>query len=303
MEMTTMTVAMAWTRKLSEQTEELVFISDSRYSSGDQNFDVCPKILTLPRSDCAICFEGYTGHALPMMLQVSEAIGSFDRATRRSLDIAPLKSHIIKVFNSMSEDIVKSLKVPNNEDPTPEASFLFGGYSWIKKTFELWEIFYQKSQNCFEERPARWLTYLPSYKKYALWSVKSPEALGRFAFIGDQGNAAYLSLTERLLSAGGNPHKLNWEPFEVVRDMLRDGSHSETIGGAPQVVKVYQYMRADPLGVFWPQKKQGSVTLKGRKCLGYERLARRILDPDTLQTELWKVPDYIIEEDTLPDNE
>ena len=131
-----MTVAMAWTRRLTEQTEELVFVADSRYRGGDQNFDVCPKILTLPRSDCAICFAGDTGHALPMMLQVSEAIGSFDRATRRSQDIAPLKSHIIKICDSMSEDLVKSLNVRNSEDPTPGASFLFGGYSWINKAFD-----------------------------------------------------------------------------------------------------------------------------------------------------------------------
>jgi hypothetical protein len=285
-----MTVAMAWTRRLTEQTEELVFVADSRYRGGDQNFDVCPKILTLPRSDCAICFAGDTGHALPMMLQVSEAIGSFDRATRRSQDIAPLKSHIIKICDSMSEDLVKSLNVRNSEDPTPAASFLFGGYSWINKAFDLWEIFFQKSQGCFEERPARWLTYLPNYNKYELRSAQSAQALGRLAFIGDQGNEAYLSLIERLLPAR-NPSKLNWEPFEIVRDMLRGDSHSETIGGAPQVVKVYQYMRADPLAVFWPQKKDGRVTLKGRKCLGYERLGRWILDPDTLRTEPWQVPD------------
>jgi len=297
-----MTVALAWTRKLTEQTEELVFVADSRYRGGDQNFDVCPKILTLPRSDCAICFAGDTGHALPMILQVSEAIGSFDRARRRSQDIKPLKSHILKIIDNMSEDIVKSLKVPNNGDPKPAASFLFGGYSWINKAFELWEIFFQKSQGCFEERPARWLTYLPSHNKYGLWNSKTAQALGRFAFIGDQGNAAYLSLAERLLSAG-NPPKLNWEPFEIVRDMLRADSHCETIGGAPQVVKVYQYMRTDPIAVFWPQKKDGFVTLKGRKCLGYERLGRWILDPDTLKTEPWKIPDDFEEEGALPDNE
>jgi len=296
-----MTVALAWTRKLTEWTEELVFVTDSRYRGGDQNFDVCPKVITLPRSDCALCFAGYTGHALPMMLQVSEAIGSFDRATRRSQDLAPLKTHIIKIFNKMSEDIVKSLMSPHAQDPLPEASFLIGGYSWINKAFDLWEIFFQKGQGCFEERPARWLTYLPNHKKYGLWNAKTPEALGRLAFIGDQGSAAYAALTERLLSKG-TPDRLDWEPFEVVRDMLRADSHCETIGGAPQVVKVYQYMQADPLAVFWPDKKSGCVTLKGRKCLGYERLGRRILDPDTLKSEPWTIPDELKEGDPLSDS-
>jgi hypothetical protein len=298
-----MTVAFAWTRTLSKQTEELIFVTDSRYRGGDHNFDVCPKILTLPRSDCAICFAGATIHALPMMLQVSEAIRSFDRARRRSLDIAPLKSHIIKVFDSMSEDIVKSLAVANASDTIPEARFLFGGYSWINKTFEIWEIFYQKSQGCFEERAAGWLTYSANKKTYELKSTKSSESLGRIAFIGDQGYAAYLLLIERLRSVEGELHKLDWQPFEVVRDMLRNSSHSETIGGAPQVVKVYQYMRTDPIGVFWPQKKDGRVTLEGRKCLSYERLGRWILDPDTLKTEPWIVPYNVGVEDVLPDSE
>jgi hypothetical protein len=296
-------LAVAWTRRLTEQTEELIFVSDSRYRGGDQNFDACPKILTLPRSDCAICFAGDTQHALPMMLQLSEAIGSYDQARRRSQDITPLKSHILKVFDSMAENIVKSSGVPNARDPIPKANFLFGGYSWTKKTFEIWEIFYNESQRCFEERPCGWLNYLASDKRYQLQSKKGRQSLGRFAAIGDQRSPAYLSLIERLGSVDGIVQHLDWEPFEVVRDMLRDVRHSETIGGAPQVLKVYQYMRADPLAVFWPRKQGGYANLKGRKCLGYERLGRRILDPDTLRTEPWIVPPKIAKKSILADDE
>lgn len=48
--------------------------------------------------------------------------------------------------------------------------------------------------------------------------------------------------------------KLGMEPFEVVRDMLRDNKKSDSIGGPPQIVKVYQYMRSAPLAVYWPNK-------------------------------------------------
>jgi hypothetical protein len=90
-------------------------------------------------------------------------------------------------------------------------------------------------------------------------------------------------LDRRDLAARHQP--LDMEPFEVVRDMLRDPGHAETIGGAPQVVKVYQYMRTAPLGVYWPQKAGGEVYLQGRACLGYERIDRWVLDPDTLVSE------------------
>ena len=76
--------------------------------------------------------------------------------------------------------------------------------------------------------------------------------------------------------------QLDMEPFEIVRDMLRDTAHSETIGGAPQVVKVHQYMSAAPLGVYWPNRASGSVFIQGRRRLDYERVDRWILDPDTL---------------------
>jgi hypothetical protein len=56
-----MTISIAWVRHLSTY-DELVFVSDSRL--GDTfTFDSCPKILTLPRNDCAISFAGDTGIA------------------------------------------------------------------------------------------------------------------------------------------------------------------------------------------------------------------------------------------------
>jgi hypothetical protein len=52
-----MTVAIAWVRAIRD-CEELLFVSDSRLSGDGRNLDVSPKILTLPRTDCAICFGG-----------------------------------------------------------------------------------------------------------------------------------------------------------------------------------------------------------------------------------------------------
>jgi hypothetical protein len=109
--------------------------------------------------------------------------------------------------------------------------------------------------------------------------------LGKLAFAGDQAPLAKEKLIDRLAGLlSANTPKLDWEPFEVVRDMLRDPRHSETIGGAPQIVKVYQYMDAAPLGVYWPNKSDGIVHLQGRPCLGYERIDRFVLDPDTLRS-------------------
>src|ERR1022692_1241511 len=91
-----MTILATWVRTL-RTVEELVFVSDSRLSGDGTNFDSCPKILTLPRTDCAIGFAGYTGHAFPMMLQLDLAIGAYEPARRGALDIATLRKHALKV--------------------------------------------------------------------------------------------------------------------------------------------------------------------------------------------------------------
>src|SRR5688500_4667415 len=50
----------------------LVFASDSRLRSGEA-WDSCPKIFTLPRSDCLISFAGQTHYAYPLMLQMIQS--------------------------------------------------------------------------------------------------------------------------------------------------------------------------------------------------------------------------------------
>ncbi len=284
-----MTVAVAWIRTIRD-CEELVFVTDSRLSGDGRNFDACPKIMTLPRTDCAIAFAGYTGHAFPMMEQLSLAIESYRPLQLGSLNLFSLKSHALKIFDSMSELIVSSPLLSSNGDTGPEANFIFGGYSWIKKRFEIWTITYKASERRFVAHAAQWLCHLTDVHKLVIRrNRESPKAtvIGKIAFAGDQAFEAKRLLFAKLYPNTNSkvPNKFDMEPFEVVRDMLRDPGHSETIGGSPQIVKVYQYMKAGSLGLYWPDKASGVVHLQGRLCLGYERVDRWILDPDGLSSE------------------
>lgn len=290
-----MTIAIAWIRKIRD-CDELVFVSDSRLSGDGLTFDGCPKILTLPRSDCAISFAGYTGHAFPMMLQLALAIDSHAPLKRGSLDLAVVRTHTLKIFDGMAGQLTQSEHVNTTQDVSPGAAFLFGGYSWIKKGFQLWSVSYRDGDKCFVADPARWLAFSKEAGRIVIRKRKKTggeENLGRIAFAGDQAPLAKKLLLEKLNArVGGVRHRktLDMEPFEVVRDMLRDPNHAETIGGAPQVVKVYQYMRTAALGVYWPNKKAGAVHLQGRACLGYERIDQWVLDPDTLVSETQPPP-------------
>lgn len=301
-----MTIAVAWVRK-TINCEELVFASDSRLSGDGRIFDGCPKILTLPRNGCAICFAGYTGDAFPLMLQLSLAIDSHAPAKRGSLKLSSLRTHALKVFNTMADQIQVSEFVANSEDTEPEVTFLFGGYSWDRKEFQLWTISYYASTKSFEAHPSHWLTFSNKAGKIEFRRrVKIGDAhnLGRIAFAGDQAAVARKLLLEKLnANAYTGDEYLDWQPFEVVRDMLRDPHHSETIGGAPQVTKVHQYMQSGPYGVFWPNKESGKVHLHGRACLGYERIDRWVLDPDTLRTEAHQSSDSLAEDDGLADGD
>jgi hypothetical protein len=248
-----MTVAVAWIRTFRD-CEELIFVSDSRLSGDGRTFDACPKILTLPRSDCAICFAGYTGHAFPLMLQLALAIDSHAPSRRGSLDITAVKSHALKVFDGMAELIKSSERISVEQSVNPNADFLFGGYSWVKKRFELWLIGFDEKEHRFIAREAQWLSYIDHSSGVEFRrnrNAKGSQAITRIAFAGDQAEKATNLLSEQMakeaLESGVRQQKLNMQPFEIVRNMLRDSNHSETIGGSPQLTKVYQYMQSAPL--------------------------------------------------------
>jgi len=287
-----MTVAVAWVRTIRD-CEELVFVTDSRLSGDGCNFDACPKILTLPRNDCLIGFAGYTGHAYPMIHQLALAIDSHAPARRGSLDLSALKSHTLKIFDSLADLITSSPGMSQAVSTAPEANFIFGGYSWVKKRFDLWAIRYLPSQQRFIAEAAKWMCYSAGSDrcKYTLkTNMPGLHPIGRIAFAGDQAKVAKDLLSQRLAHDDHDHQKLDMEPFEVVRDMLRSSNRSETIGGSPQVAKVYQYMNSAPHGVYWPNKDQGVVHLQGRPMLGYERSERWVLDPDTLMSERPELP-------------
>lgn len=286
-----MTIAIGWTRRLKEY-EELIFVSDSRLSGDGRTFDGCPKLFALPRNDCAIAFTGYTGHGFPMALQLRQAIESYEPAQRRSMDITTLKSHCLKIFDRMASLIQSSELVSVEQNSDPEANFIFGGYCWITKSFKLWSIRYRPKEKRFVADPAKSIRYIQEAQRFALSAAnpsKRSDRIGQLVIAGDE--PAVKKSKELLLSKLEAKYRkrrlqgLDMEPFEVVRDMLRDSKHAETIGGAPQIIKVYQYLQTGTFVIYWPDKKSGILHLQGRPCLAYERVDKLALDPDTLISE------------------
>lgn len=223
-----------------------------------------------------------------MMSQLALAIDAHAPARRGSMDIAPMRKHALKVFNSMACYLNVSRGLTGNVEDFPKASFLFGGYSWVQKKFRLWSFVYEPKRKSFVGHPAQWIGHARSHNSIVLRRKKSSLSgtpLGPIVFAGDQAHIAQELLAQRLSQASKFPDALNMEPFEIICAMLRDPNHAQSIGGAPQLVKVYQYMKAATLGVYWPSKSAGAPTLRGRPCLPYERIDSWILDPDTLYSD------------------
>jgi hypothetical protein len=261
-----MTISIAWTRK-EHDAEQLAFVSDSRISAGEK-FDACPKMLALPRGDCGISYAGTSGDALSMILQLSLAIESYPAAMKRSLELPALKTHAVKIFNAMLTEIKLSQLKGNPSTKRTAAAFLFGGYSWRKKCFQLWSIRYSSAQNVFAAHRPMNLSVDLETKRVASKSrlTKNHRFLGQIAFVGDQSKAAERLVIAKLnqkLKDGHELTRLHMEPFEAVRDLLRNPSwrnspDSDSIGGPPQMMKVFQYLQTASFAFSLPCSPENS---------------------------------------------
>lgn len=268
-----MTLSIAWVRNVAN-TQEIVIATDSRLRFGCA-WDCCPKILLLPRSDSAICFAGDTMHAYPMMLQMQTAIGMYPKSRSRAMDLYDMRHHALEVFNGMREyihDLPKKTKEPD----IPDAFFILGGYSWQKNKFAIWVLHYDLSLKAFTFRPA------------SPWGGGDGKKI--LALTGDYVYDAKERIRQILKSRGKiSLGGFDMEPFEVLRDMLREGVVAPRkyplIGGPPQIVKIYRHMNTVPYGVYWPDKSSGKISVLGRPLLPYEKSTYLLFDPDTLKAK------------------
>jgi hypothetical protein len=261
-----MTLGIAWVRNIGG-VRELVVASDSRLSGG-QHWDSNPKIMLLPRSDAVISFAGQTDDAYPLMLQVFNAILMHPAARDRALDLPELKGHLLRVINK-ARSVISDLPRGHSGAVIKDARFMFSGYSWRQKRFRVWTLHFDKEIDRFTFRPmSPWKAQTGSTKEVAFVGDTSVVLAAKAALVSllrDRGK----------IKSGG----LDMEPFEVLRDMLRAQKYPE-IGGAPQLVKVYEYMNSHAFPVLWPTAESGQVSLLGRPLLPYEKPAGRIVDPD-----------------------
>lgn len=273
--------------------KELVVVSDSRLNGG-KKMDCGQKVIMLPRSDAFICFAGSTGWAYPLMHQVANAISTYEKSASRAQDITELKTHVLKVFEGLREAVHDAA----GDEGIPSAEFLFGGYSWIRKEFMIWRIHFQIPRPRKLPKGAKAQAKLVAECSKFIASPAKRCKGQPFIFAGDKEyvDKARDKLSKLLKSRGKlsdqvADFKFDWEPFEVIRDMLREVQNDPylfkncDIGGAPQVLKIYEHLSSRYLAIDWkpsPDATNTDLYVCGRKVLGYETPTLWILNPDTL---------------------
>jgi hypothetical protein len=162
-------------------------------------------------------------------------------------------------------DFLATIRTPIKDLQIPRCTFLLGGYSWIQKRFRIWLIKYHKELKRFYYDEAR---NICGQRQSIL-------------FAGDAGprlmNETARILTERRGKQWGTI-PLDLEPLEALAEMLRASTDADSIGGPPQLVKIYQHTNTAIIPLYWPRGQRESVCYLGRKLVGYEHLDDWVLD-------------------------
>lgn len=257
-----MTLAVVFQRRVLNHFE-LVFASDSRLTGGQVN-DHAQKIFQLARSDALLAFAGDTKYAYPLMMQLLRSIESYPFSADRRLPLSKLKGHALRVFQQ-SYSSIHSLPVGQKYPDDPDNYFFLGGYDWQTSSFRTWL-----------------LAFAPSQKKFVFRQVAG-SGRNSFFFISDDRRAVKHSIAEtmRLLYARGKSQdEIDVEPLDVLIDVIRDPLYP-SIGGAPQVGKVYGSLNSMLFQVKWsPDGSSPSIShVAGRPLLPGERCLWPLFDP------------------------
>jgi len=273
-----MTLTIAWVREIGN-VHELVFASDSRLTGGG-HVDQCQKVFALPREDCCIAFAGSTMIAYPFILQLGNAITQYQRSHDREVDIQNVKARVLSLLNFFIRSH-EGFDKDDLENDLRETSFLFGGWSWGEARFFLWKISYRADLGRYianragDARPGR-------------------TTKGSVAAIGDHLPEFHAALRAqmadeiRVSEAFTRPLRFDFQPLAVLSKMLlqekftkRGGGHAGKIGGAPQVVAVYPFLRTRYFAVEWDIGEKFVYAIKGRIIADFEHFSGPGLNPFT----------------------
>lgn len=264
-----MTITIAWERILPSGSE-IVFCSDSRLSGGG-NIDVCQKVFPLPREDAAVGFCGSTLIAYPIIHQFIGYVRHYKKNLDRALDGSELPKRFAALANRFLEAYIDPVDL---RAELMETSFIVGCHSWLLKRPVISRIRYDGGTKNFVASAPRF----PKRRSPGLH-----KNAGKFEMIGDLRQQYFERLADFIDYE--RAARFDMEPFSALASMLLDdtftnrrGKYKGPIGGAPQILKIYPFLRTMEFGVYWPSRKNGVLHLNGRALFDFEKLTLPQID-------------------------
>lgn len=266
-----MTLIAAWVRK-NANLRELVLASDSRLSGGE-SWDTCPKIVALPRPATAVAMSGDATAAYAFLLHAINTCHLMDGHASGRADIGYLANKLRALY---AENRAHVFDLPAGQQKPDRVALnvVLVGWSWRNLCFEGYSFKYDKNGD------------LQMHRLHQL----EDRAWGSFYLAGDASVSARRQLwkliRERqftLPKPKEDPESariasgtfLNWEPLEVLRQTIANPSN-RTVGGAPQLLKIYQYGECESF--VW--RDSSGDYFGGRPVRHGERFDRRIASMD-----------------------
>lgn len=250
-----MTLCIAWVRK-KRNSDEICVIADSCFSGG-QRFLAAPKIFRLERNDCAIACAGDTAYSFPVVEHIRQAILLNQGLLDRSIDLTDLLHSIVDITNKvLFQETEKQL--PGTIGPG--FSMIIAGYSWKRRKPIIRELKYNSRTK---------LMYLVTQS-----TIKRTP----FALIGDNTNEARHKIFLKLESEGiENGGDVDMQPFDILMEYINN-PEIRSIGGNPQMVKIYPFMNVLPFGFI---DNRNNISYMGRPLTDYETFPFPILKIET----------------------
>lgn len=184
-------------------------------------------------------------------------------------DINYLARKLHSVYSESRRD-VGDLPGGQSQADIPDLDVVLMGWSWRRLRFEGYSYRY----NRLGEIQMNLLTPLRPGATYGVYFAgdASPQARRRlWALIRDRNYPVPRNRDPNATEVARNAN-LNWEPLEVVMDLISDPT-VRTVGGVPQILRIYQYGETESF--VW-RADDGTNYFGGRAVNDEERFDRRI---------------------------
>ncbi len=240
-----MTISICWRRKF-RNIDEIVFASDSRLSAG-YRWDCAQKVFPIDGPNFSISFAGNADFALPCIFHLQQSVRTYGRYRSGAARIGEISGDFIKMINQLRE-IVDDQDIAQFD----KTNFLISGYD-----HHTGEAFQKRIS--FNKNTCRFCAY-------PFFGFLAADVGFRIGFIGDLWKEFSTLLHAEMTKSRT---VLYYQPLQALWRLMSTLDKSSSVGGKPQIVKVYKSRNYLPYAVR-DNSQSDDIYLYGRPLLPHQ---------------------------------